>query len=149
MGTRSTNTDAGVDSKQKQTHTHTYARADLYESCIQVASKEGRISSVGQQTKIVTFNEFYYIAFTPTLTQKQTPKSLVKTMARVFFKGNPGWRKQKTKKKQINCTALYFWKKNRTKQFATFERIALKWKTNKKYPEKKIKNDINRCDERV
>lgn len=68
----------------KNKHTHTYARADLYESCIQVASKEGRISSVGQQTKIVTFNEFYYIAFTPTLTQKQTPKSLVKTMARVF-----------------------------------------------------------------
>lgn len=58
MGTRSTNTDAGVDSKQKQTHTHTRARADLYESCIQVASKEGWISSVGQQ-KIVTFNEFY------------------------------------------------------------------------------------------
>lgn len=90
MGTRSTNTDAGVDSKQKQTHTHTYARADLYESCIQAASKEGRISSVGQQTKIVTFNEFYYIAFTPTLTQKQMPKSLVKTMARVFLKRDPG-----------------------------------------------------------
>lgn len=69
---------------------HTRARADLYESCIQVASKEGRISSVGQQTKIVTFNEFYYIAFTPTLTQKQTPKSLVKTMARVFLKRDPG-----------------------------------------------------------
>lgn len=74
----------------KNKHTHIHARADLYESCIQVASNEGRISSVGQQTKIVTFNEFYYIAFTPTLTQKQTPKSLVKTMARVFFKGNPG-----------------------------------------------------------
>lgn len=136
MGTRSTNTDAGVDSKQKQTHTHIRARRfvwKLHSSC-----KQGRVNfKCWTAKKIVTFNEFYYIAFTPTLTQKQTPKSLVKTMARVFFKGNPGWRKQKTKKKQINCTALYFWKKNRTKQFATFERIALKWKTNKKYPEKK------------
>lgn len=34
MGTRSTNTEAGVDNKQKQ---HT----DLHESCIQVACKEG------------------------------------------------------------------------------------------------------------
>lgn len=32
-------------------------------------------------------------------------------MARVFLKRDPGWRKQKTKKKQLNCTALYFWKK--------------------------------------
>lgn len=35
MGTRSTNnTEAGVDNKQKQ-------QTDLYESCIQVACKEG------------------------------------------------------------------------------------------------------------
>lgn len=36
MGTRSTNTDAGVDSKQKQTHTHTRARAQI---CMKVAFK--------------------------------------------------------------------------------------------------------------
>lgn len=34
MGTRSTNTDAGVDSKQKQTHTHTRAQI-----CMKVAFK--------------------------------------------------------------------------------------------------------------
>lgn len=124
-----------IANKNKQTS----ARADLYENCIQVASKEGRISSVGQQTKIVTFNEFYYIAFTPTLTQKQTPKSLVKTMARVFFKGDPGWRKQKTKKKQLNCTALYFWKKNEQNSSPLLKELRWNEKQTKNTQKKKLK----------
>lgn len=87
MGTRSTNTDAGVDSKQKQTHTHIHARAQIcMKDAFKLQARKGEFQVLDSKQKIVTFNEFYYIAFTPTLTQKQTPKSLVKTMARVFFK---------------------------------------------------------------
>lgn len=101
MGTRSTNTEAGVDNKQKQTH------ADLHDWCaFKLHARKGKFQVLDGKKKTlnVTFNEFYYIAFTHNAKTRQTLWSrrwggFLEILVDVSNK------KRKTIK---NCTALYF-----------------------------------------
>lgn len=71
---------ARVDKKQKHTHIR---RQFCMEVAFKLQARKGEFQMLDSK-KNETFNEFYYIAFTQT--RKNTPNSLVKTMASFFLK---------------------------------------------------------------